>query len=113
VHYFSMVVRSRPKNVRGWKALITCLYEAKYYEEAIQQCNAALKLTEAKPLIHYLYSGILFSAGKHKEALLQLENGLKKSPNQIKSFVELNPAILQNSQVVDLIAQYRKIKRKR
>src|SRR6476620_1082423 len=23
VHYFSMVVRSRPKNVRGWKALIT------------------------------------------------------------------------------------------
>jgi len=112
VHYFSMVVRSRPKNVRGWKALITCLYQSQYFEEAIQQCNAALKITEGKPLIHFLYSGILFAAGKSKEALIQLETGLKKSPNQVKSFVELNPAILQNPQVVDLLARYRKLKRK-
>src|SRR6516162_8961076 len=34
VHYFSMAVRSRPKNVRGWKALITCLYQSKHFDEA-------------------------------------------------------------------------------
>ncbi len=113
VHYFSMVVRSRPKNVRGWKALITCLYQSEYFEEAIQQCVTALKLTEGKPLIHYLYSAILFAAGKQKEALVQLEAGLKQSPGLVKSFVELNPSILQNSFVVDLLARYRKSKRKK
>lgn len=113
VHYFSMVVRSRPKNVRGWKALITCLHQSKYYDEAIQQCNAALKITEGKALIHFLYSGVLFAAGRSKEALAQLETGLKKSPALVKNFVELNPSILQNPQVVDLLARYRKIKRKK
>lgn len=113
VHYFSMVVRSRPKNVRGWKALITCLYRSEYFDEAIQQCIAALKVTEGKPLIHFLYSGILFASGRSKEALIQLEAGLKKSPAQVKSFVELNPAILQNPQVVDLLARYRKTKHKK
>jgi tetratricopeptide (TPR) repeat protein len=113
VHYFSMVVRNRPKNVRGWKALITCLYQSKYFEEAIQQCNAALRMTEGKPLIYFLYSAVLFAAGKSKEALHQLEAGLKKSPALVKSFVELNPAILQNTQVVDMLARYRKPKRKK
>ncbi|MEO8711216.1 MAG: tetratricopeptide repeat protein [Parafilimonas sp.] len=113
VHYFSMVVRSRPKNVRGWKALITCLYKTEHFEEAIVQCNAALKVTEGKPLLHFLYSGVLFAAAKSKEALLQLETGLKKSPNLVKSFIELNPSILQNPHVVDLLARYRKPKRKK
>jgi tetratricopeptide (TPR) repeat protein len=113
VHYFSMAVRSRPKNVRGWKALITCLYQSQYFEEAILQCNAALKVTEEKPLIHFLYSSVLFAAGKSKEALIQLETGLKKSPNLVKNFIELNPAILQNAHVVDLLARYRKAKHKK
>ena len=113
VHYFSMVIRSRPKNVRGWKALITCLYQSEHFEEAIRQCNAALKLTEERPLLFFLYSGVLFAAGKSKEALVQLEKGLKRSPNLVKNFIELNPAILQNSQVVDLLARYRRIKRKK
>lgn len=113
VHHFSMVVRSRPKNIRGWKALITCLYQSKYYDEAIQQCNAALKITEGKALIYFLYSGVLFAAGKSKEALVQLETGLKKSPALVKNFVELDPSILQNPQVVDLLARYRKIKCKK
>ncbi len=113
VHYFSMTVRSRPKNVRGWKALITCLYQSEYYDEAIRQCVAALKLTEEKPLINFLYSSVLFACGKQKEALLQLEIGLKKSPGLVKNFVEINPSILQNAQVVDLLARYRKLKRKK
>jgi tetratricopeptide (TPR) repeat protein len=113
VHYFSMVVRSKPKNIRGWKALITCLYQSKHFDEAILQCNAALKITEGKPLIHYLYSAVLFAARKPKEALLQLEAGLKKSANLVKNFIELNPSILQNPQVVDLLARHRKTKGKK
>ena len=112
-HYFSMVVRSRPKNIRGWKALIVCLYQAQYFEEAILQCNVALKITEEKPLLHFLYSAVLFAAKKPKEALMHLEEGLKKSPGLIGNFVELNPAILQNPQVVDLLARYKKTRRKK
>ncbi|MBV9963783.1 MAG: tetratricopeptide repeat protein [Parafilimonas sp.] len=113
VHYFSMVVRSRPKNIRGWKALIVCLYQSEHFEEAAQQCNVALKITEEKPLLHFLYSAVLFAAKKPKEALHQLEEGLKKSPNLLKNFVALNPSILQNPQVVDLLARYRKPGRKK
>ncbi len=111
VHHFSMAVRSRPKNIHGWKALITCLYQSKHFEEAIQQCHVALRVTENKPLIHFLFSAVLFASGKSKDALLQLETGLKKAPKLVKNFMELNPAIFQNSSVVDLIARYRKIKR--
>jgi tetratricopeptide (TPR) repeat protein len=113
VHYFSLAVRSRPKNVRGWEALIQCLYEAEYFEEAMQQCRAAIKITEGKPVFCFLYSAVLFAAGKSKEALIQLELGLKQAPNHVKKFVEFDPSILQNSQVVDLIARYRKAKRRK
>jgi tetratricopeptide (TPR) repeat protein len=112
VHYFSLVVRNRPKNVRGWESLIKCLLESKHYDEAIQQCTAALKNTEGKPIFHFLYSTVLFAANKTKEALSQLETGLKQTPQFIKKFVELNPSILQNQQVVDMIAHY-KIKRRK
>ncbi|HYK43714.1 MAG TPA: tetratricopeptide repeat protein [Parafilimonas sp.] len=113
VHYFSLVVRSRPKNVKGWEALIQCLFEASYFEEALQQCKAAIKMTEGKPVFYFLYSAVLFAAGKSKEGLVQLEHGLKEAPSQVKKFVEFNPSILQNSQVVDMIARYRKPKRNR
>jgi tetratricopeptide (TPR) repeat protein len=113
VHYFSLVVRTRPKSVRGWEALIQCLFEASYFEEALQQCKAAIKMTERKPVFYFLYSAVLFAAGKSKEGLVQLEHGLKEAPSQVKKFVEFNPSILQNSQVVDMIARYRKPKRNR
>jgi tetratricopeptide (TPR) repeat protein len=113
VHYFSLVVRSRPKSIRGWEALIQCLFEAEHYEEAAQQCRAAIKITDGKPLFYFLYSAVLFAAGKSKEALIQLELGLKQAPHYVKKFVELNPSILQNPQVVDLVARYRKVKRRK
>lgn len=113
VHYFSLVVRNRPKNVRGWELLIKCLLESQHYEEAIQQCKAALKNTEGKPLFYFLYGAVLFAANKIKEGLIQLEIGLKQTPQYVKKFVGLNPSILQNHQVVDMIARYRKIKRKK
>jgi tetratricopeptide (TPR) repeat protein len=106
--YFGNVVRSKPRNATGWEALIRCLVKAEYFEEAAEQCMAAMKATEAKPIFIFYYSAILFSLNKSKEALLQLENAMSQSPKMLKKFVELRPGILQNNQVVDIIARYKK-----
>jgi len=111
IQHFSIVVRIRPKNVGGWDALIRCLYKAGYYEEAARQCLAAKQATENKPVFSYLYSSVLFAAGKTKEALFHLEDGLSRAPKLVKKFIEINPSILQNNSVVDLLARYKKKKR--
>jgi tetratricopeptide (TPR) repeat protein len=111
IQYFSVVVRSRPRNVAGWDALIRCLYKAGFHEEALEQIRAALKLTEGKPLFLFYYSAVCFAMGKSKEGLLQLEKAMHLAPRLLKKFVELNPAILQNQQIVDLIARFRKNKK--
>jgi len=36
---------------------------------------------------------------------------MEKSPKQLKKFIDLNPSILQNSQVVDILARYKKGKK--
>ncbi len=108
IQCFSIAVRSRPRNVAARDALVCCLYKAGYFEEAGVQCLDALKATENKPLFYFLYSAALFSMGKPKEALLQLEHGLTKAPKLVKKLIELNPSILQNSQVVDMLARYKK-----
>jgi tetratricopeptide (TPR) repeat protein len=110
VQCFSTIVRLRPKNISGWEALIRCLYKGGFYNEARQQTLNALQNTNNKPLFFYYLSAVLFAQGKSKEALLYLEKGLAVSPKILKRFIELNPAILQNSLVVDVIAQ-RKRKR--
>ncbi len=110
VQYFSNVVRIRPRNATGWESLIRCLYKAKYFEEAIEQTDAALKITNGKPLFIFYKASVLFSLGKTKEAILQLEDAMRHSPKLLKKFVELNPAILQNQQVVDVIARFKRNK---
>ncbi len=111
IQYFGNVVRTRPKSVAGWEALIRCLFKADFYEEAMEQSLAALKITEGKPLFTFYLSASLFALKKTKEALLQLEKGMMQSPRQLKKFISLNPSILQNSQVVDLVAKYKKGKK--
>jgi tetratricopeptide (TPR) repeat protein len=111
VIYFGNVVRHKPKNVAGWEALIRCLFRANYHEEAMEQSLAALNVTESKPIFIFYYSAALFFLGKTKEALLQLEKAMEKAPKLLKKFVELNPGILQNNQVVDVVARYKKGKR--
>jgi tetratricopeptide (TPR) repeat protein len=111
IQHFSIVVRSRPRNVRGWESLIRCLYKAGYFDEAARQCLAALQATDYKPVFSYLYSIVLFALGKSKEALHHLQNGLTSAPRLVKKFIEQNPAILQNNSVVDMLAQYKKKKK--
>jgi len=53
----------------------------------------------------------LFMLGKSKEGLLKLEAAMEKAPRSLKKFIELNPSILQNNQVVDLVARYKKGKK--
>jgi tetratricopeptide (TPR) repeat protein len=109
--YFGNVVRTKPRNTAGWEALIRCLLKAGYLDEAAEQCLAALKVTDAKPIFIFYYSAVLFISGKTKEALLQLEIAMTKAPRLLKKFVEINPGILQNNQVVDIVARYKKGKK--
>lgn len=108
VQFLSTAVRVRPKNIGGWESLIRCLYTAGYYAEARQQSIAALKHTKGKPLFLYYLSAALFALHKTKEALLYLEQGLTTAPKSVKKLVQLNPAILQKPQVVDIIARHKR-----
>ncbi len=108
---FGVVVHHRPRNVTARESLIRCLYKAGDFDLAAKQCLAALEATDNKPLFYFLYSAALFAGGKAKEALIQLEHGLSKAPKLVKKFIELNPSILQSSQVVDALARYKKSKK--
>ena len=110
IHFFSNVVRMRPRNISSWEALIRCLFSSEYFEEALEQVQSAMKITEGKTIFVYYLSAVYFAMGKSKEALLQLEKALSKAPKLLKKFIELNPAILQNQQVVDLVAKYKRSK---
>lgn len=110
VQYFSNVVRIRPRSSVGWESLIRCLYKAEYFEEALEQAGAAMKITSGKPLFIFYKAAVLFALGKTKEAILQLEEAMGNSPKLLKKFVELTPAILQNQLVVDVIARFKRNK---
>src|SRR5215217_6765143 len=111
IQYFSNAVRVKPKNIAGWEALIRCLYQSGYYTEARQQVNAAMDITNDKPILLFYLSAILLALGKMKEGLLYLETAMQTSPKTLKKFIELNPSLLQNAHVVDVIARYKKTKR--
>lgn len=110
IQYLSNVVRIRPRYTAGWEALVRCLYKGEFFDEALEQTEAALKVTNGKPLFLFYKTAILFAMGKTKEALLQLEQAMEQSPKLLKKFVELNPAILQNQLVVDIVARFKRNK---
>ena len=105
--YFSNFIKARPKNIKGWKELIRCLYNAGFYEEALQQVHNALKNTTNKPLLLFYKVAILFALGKSKEALLLLESASAKYPTLIKQLIDLEPSLLQNHNVISLMSRYK------
>jgi len=107
---FGNVVRVRPKNINGWTELLNCLYKAEMFEEALEYANFAYEQTDAKPIFLFYKSAFLFTLGKPKEALLQLESGMSRNPRLIKKFIEINPSLLQIQQVVDIVARHKKRK---
>ncbi|HUR67376.1 MAG TPA: tetratricopeptide repeat protein [Chitinophagaceae bacterium] len=110
IQYFTAVVRSRPKNTAGWEALIRCMYNGEYFDEALEQAAAALRVTTNKPIFLFYRSAILFASGKTKEGILQLEKAMEIAPKLLKKFIELNPSILQNQLVVDVVARFKRNK---
>lgn len=110
IQYFSNVVRQRPRNISSWEALIRCLYHGEFYEEALEQVNAAIKITDTRPIFIFYLSAIYFALGKPKEGLLQLERAMSISPKMVKKFIELNPSLLRHQLVVDIIARYKRNK---
>src|SRR5688572_28317178 len=112
IQFFSNAVRIKPKNIAGWEALIRCLYQSEFYSEARQQVVAAMDITNGKPIFLFYLSAILLALGKTKDALLYLETAMRTSPKTLKKFIDLNPSVLQNASVVDVIARYKKSKRR-
>lgn len=110
IQYFSNVVQARSRNQAGREALIRSLYIAELYEEAIVQAQAALKITNGKPVFLFYNAAILLAMGKSKEALLQLEQAMTQSPKMLKKFIELIPESLQNQQIVDMLARFKRNK---
>ncbi|MBX3252546.1 MAG: tetratricopeptide repeat protein [Chitinophagaceae bacterium] len=106
--HFSNVVKVRPKGMGGWEALIRCLYKEDYFEEALEQIDVAIEAAGDKPLFTFYKSAVLFAMGKSKEAILLLQAAMERSPKMLRKFIELNPTILQNQQVVDLIAYFKR-----
>ncbi len=108
IQYFSVVVKSRPRGVAGWEALVRGLHKSGFEEQALEQVQAALEATGHKPLFLYYKAGILLSLGKTKEALLVLESALEQAPRLLKKLVNLDPAILQHQQVLDVLARFKR-----
>ncbi|HRO44748.1 tetratricopeptide repeat protein [Agriterribacter sp.] len=106
--HFSNVVKAKPRGIAGWEALIRCLYKEDFLEEATEQIDNAQQVAGDKPLFLFYQSAVLFAMGKSKEALLILQKAMERAPRLLKKFIELNPTILQNQQVVDLIAYYKR-----
>ena len=108
VSYLGNVVRTRPKNSNGWMELLKCLYMAELWEDGLEYASFAYEQTDHKPVFLFYKAAILLECGKSKEAILQLEEGMLQNPKLVKKLIELNPAILQNQQVVDVIARFKK-----
>jgi tetratricopeptide (TPR) repeat protein len=104
-------VRLKPGNKTTWMALVRGLYITGYYDEAITQLAVAREHCGDKGDFYYFHAASLFELGKAKEALLQLEKGLRMSPSRVKVFTELNPEFLMRSAVAELIAKYKKTKK--
>lgn len=112
IQYLLNVVRLRPKSAIGWEALLKSLYETGQYEEVLAQVEISQLVLGNKPILKYYKTAAYFALGMLKEALLQLEEALIASPTQFKKLIQLNPSLLQYSQVADLLVKYKKKRKK-
>lgn len=67
--------------------MIRCLYKADFLEEALLQAEAALHVTNGKPLFIFYKAAVLFAMGKTKEALLQLDSAMVNTPKLLKNLL--------------------------
>ncbi len=110
IGYFGNVVRIRPRNVNGWTELLNCLFKGEFFDETLEYAGYAFEQTDRKPIFLFYKSAALYSLGKSKEGLLQLQEAMALNPKLVKKFIALDPSILQNQQVVDIIAKFKRNK---
>jgi tetratricopeptide (TPR) repeat protein len=110
VHYFLSVVSAKPRNIKGWEALIRVLFNSGSYTEAAKQLQVARLRLGEKPMLNYYESAILLATGKIKEGMQLLEKSIEKYPKQLRAFLKLYPSAVKYNQVVELIL---KLKRRR
>jgi tetratricopeptide (TPR) repeat protein len=111
VHYFLSAVQSKPRNLKGWEALIRTLFESHQYAEAQKHLHAARFKLGEKPILAYYESAILINLGKTQEGFLLLEKALETNHRQLKRFLRIFPAAVKHPQVVELILKYKRRKR--
>ena len=92
VIHFSNFIKARPKNANGWKELIKCLYDAGYFEEALEQVYNAQKNTIINHFLHFINLRFYLHWANPKKLCYICEIAMQKSPTNIKQFVELNPS---------------------
>jgi tetratricopeptide (TPR) repeat protein len=110
VDYYKIAIRTKPKNQACWESLLTCLIKNNKLEDAEDQCILAISYSK-KPIFTFYYSAIFFMQNKSKEGLIALEEAMNLAPKHIKKFMEIYPSILQNAQVVDILARHKKGKK--
>jgi len=106
-------INQKPTLIKGWKELITLLYDNGYYNDALRECENAFKLTNGKMLFVFFKAANLIKSGKKSEGLEILESAIKKSPKLLKEFISLDPSFLQRPSVVRVINHYLAKKEKR
>ena len=110
ITYFGNVVRVRPKSAAGWIELLKCLYKAGLFEDGLEYANFAIEQLDTKPVFIFYKSLFLFASGRSKEAIIQLEQGMSVNPRLIKHIIEINPSMLQQQPVIEIIARFKKKK---
>ncbi len=111
IRHYRVIVDVKPKAISGWEALIRCLYEAGYMEEAEAYISQAFQYLGKKPVLAYYRSAVYFAMGQTKEGLLQLQGALAESPALVRKFISLDPAHLQVPAVAELLAQSRRMRK--
>jgi len=106
--HFMNAVKTRQKSATAWQALIKGLYISGFLEEALVQLVQAEEKAGRKPIFVYYRAAILITMGKAKEGIIHLETALQMAPRLVKKMVELDPAILQHGNVLELISRYRR-----
>lgn len=110
ITYLGNVIRVRPRHTNGWIEFLHCLHLAGMFEEGVEYAALAFQQTDSKPVFLYFSGLFLFETGKTKEAMLQLEKAMNINPKFIKQIIEIKPELLQNQQVVEIIARHKKKK---
>ncbi len=108
IDHLALVVRSRPKTVASWDALIRCLFTAGAHAEALKQSTLALEATGKKPLFLFYQAAACFALARFSDGLQTLNEAMEAAPKLLKRFMDVFPEALQHPSVVDILARFKR-----